>query len=315
VYCRPTGEGVYNSKTAYNNISNIIRIAELYKKYGGTDVKLTGGEPLLWDDIPECVHLLKHEIQISNVELITRSPRIMVHFDALKKAGLDTLNFSLDTVNAGKYRKINGVDDFEEYIYAIKYCTQKGIRLKLNSVIMKDVNDSDIDSLISFCEGLEIHQLKLLDVIVDLHNSESNNKNELQSRWGKELASLYVPLSEISDKIRCKAVKTDTVFQGGLGHPMGMYVLQSGLEVVVKDSKNGAWYNDSCKDCDYFPCHDALMAIRLTVDNTLQFCLLNEKSSNLTGLNDVQLENEFASALQFYEEAVFYDTIGGKESK
>jgi hypothetical protein len=57
------------------------------------------------------------------------------------------------------------------------------------------------------------------------------------------------------------------------------------------------------------------MAIRLTVDNMLQFCLLSEKRASLSGLNDMQLENEFGSALQFYKEAMFYDTIGGKEFK
>jgi cyclic pyranopterin phosphate synthase len=46
--------------------------------------------------------------------------------------------------------------------------------------------------------------------------------------------------------------------------------------VVFKDSRAGAWYGDICKDCVFFPCHDALMALRLTSDGRLQFCLLRE---------------------------------------
>lgn len=314
VYCRPAGEGIDASNPTCNDIGNIKKIAGLYKKYGGTDVKLTGGEPLLWDGISDCVHLLKHEIGVKNVELITRSPRITVNFDVFKKGELDTLNFSLDTINAEKYGEITGVDDFEEYIAAIKYCTKKGMRIKINSVIMKGINDEEIDTLIAFCESLDIQQLKLLDVIIDLHDSKSSNKGELQSRWGKRLESLYMPLPQISNNIQKKAVKTDTVFQGGLGHPMKMYVLPSGLEVVIKDSGNGAWYNNSCKKCVYFPCHDALMAVRLTTDNKLQLCLLNENAFNLSGLNDAQLENEFVSALKFYEDAVFNDNINSKEN-
>jgi hypothetical protein len=55
--------------------------------------------------------------------------------------------------------------------------------------------------------------------------------------------------------------------------------LASGFEVVLKDSRAGAWYGEVCKDCRFYPCHDALMALRLTADRRLQFCLLREEIS------------------------------------
>jgi hypothetical protein len=63
---------------------------------------------------------------------------------------------------------------------------------------------------------------------------------------------------------------------GGLGHPMTVLAMPSGLEVVTKDSRAGLGTGDVCDGCPFFPCHDALMALRLTADRRLQFCLLRE---------------------------------------
>jgi cyclic pyranopterin phosphate synthase len=308
IYCRPTGEGIGNEAFKYNDIDRILKVAVIYKKYGGTDIKLTGGDPVFWNDIVDCVEQLKHSIGIQKVELITRSPDILNKIGRLIDGGLDVLNFSLDTTENEKYKKIVGSDDFSSYIATIKECARMNIVCKINTVVMKGITDGSIDSVISFCESNGIKQLKLLDIIEDLHESEIGNNDNA-------LAKFYIPLSFISDKLKGVAVKSNIVYQGGLGHPMNSYILPSGLEVLLKDSENGAWYNNICKPCPHFPCHDALMALRFSTDNKLQFCLLSENNCiDLDDLTDKEIEVQFVKALSFYENAHFVSTIQNGDS-
>jgi cyclic pyranopterin phosphate synthase len=84
--------------------------------------------------------------------------------------------------------------------------------------------------------------------------------------------------------------------------------LPSGLEVILKDSGAGAWYGSVCTGCRFFPCHDALMALRLTADLRLQFCLL--RRDNTVDLSNVihdedQLGTLVGTALDPYARAEF----------
>jgi cyclic pyranopterin phosphate synthase len=292
MYCRPTGEGIGNSNHKYNNIEHINKIVTIYKKYGGQEVKLTGGDPVFWNDIIECVKQLKNKVGITKVEIITRSPEILNKIDGLIAAGLDVLDFSVDTLDSEKYSKIVGGDDFSSYIDAIRHCASI-IDCKVNSVIMKNITDNEVKSLISFCESSGIKQLKFLDVIDDLESSNT------------QIRDLYSSLSFIAEEMEKISIKEDVVCQGGLGHPMNLYILPSGLTVLLKNAENGAWYNSRCKDCSYYMCHDALMALRFSTDNTLQFCLNGKYRVDLNGLTDDKIEIEFNKAMHFFDDAYF----------
>lgn len=306
IYCRPSGEGAGGSEVNSVNLDLVIKIAKIYKKYGGNEIKISGGDPIFWHDIVKCVHVLKHEIGIKSVELITRSPKISEKIDDLINSGLDILNFSLDTIDREKFSKITLVDDFDELYEAIKYCSKKNVQLKLNTVVMKKINDDEINDIISFCREMNFKQVKLLDIISDLHNSDINNGGLLKKEYDMNLDDLYIPLEEITQSIKNKAVSSQIIYQGGLGHPMNKYVYEDGLEIVAKDSMNGAWYGLTCKKCKYYPCHDALMALRLTSDSKLQFCLMRDDNCiDLKDLNDEELEMKFVQALKIYEDAYF----------
>lgn len=306
VYCRPSGEGVECIKNECINLDLVTKIARLYKKRGGSEIKITGGDPVFWDDIVECVRILKKEIGIESVELITRSPKLINVIDDLIECGLDTLNFSLDTLDRKKFHKITGVDDFDSLYKAILECSNKEVACKLNMVIMKDINSNEVDDMVEFCKNIKFKQLKLLDMISDLHNTDSNNNEYLRKSYNKNLDDLFIPLEEVTYKVKENAVTSEVIFQGGLGHPMNRYVLEGGLEIIVKDAINGAWYGSECKKCSYFPCHDALMALRLTSNGKMQFCLLRDNNCiDLKSVNDDEMEKLFISALNIYENAYF----------
>lgn len=307
IYCRSTGEGwPCNSPFRFINIEDALYVCALYKSHGGTDVKITGGDPVFYPQLVPFVRRLKDEVGISKIELITRSPLIADKIEELIAVGLDVLNFSLDTVNEKMYAAVTGADDYERLIEAIKVCSML-IPCKINAVIMKDINDNQINELIAFCEANSIKQLKLLDIIIDFQDDGAGNSQHIKELYGDiSLRDMYVSLTPICELIKKKAVYEAEVFQGGLGHPMNQYTLPSGLIITVKNSENGAWYGDSCNACRYFPCHDALMALRLTPDNKLQHCLLNEDNSfSLEGVTSEEANRVFENSLKLYENARF----------
>jgi len=306
LYCRPTGEGGCScSSSKFINLDDAVRICRLYREKEGTEVKITGGDPVFWPELTTFIRLLKQDVGITKVELITRSPKIVDIIDDLVAAGLDVLNFSIDAIDNEAYEKITGCDDYDELIEAIRECAAL-IPVKINSVVMKGINDCNVGNLIDFCESINATQLKLLDIIEDLQDTDAGNGYRLNAIGVEKLGDLYASLSPICESIKKRATEENTVYQGGLGHPMKEFLLPSGLIITAKDSRNGAWYGKVCENCPHYPCHDALMALRLTPDNRLQCCLLNDDASiSLNGLATAEIEAEFVAALNVYKNARF----------
>ncbi len=307
VYCRPTGEGTPDCmESSLVDYNKALKVCELYKNNGGTEIKISGGEPVFWPMLVPFVRNLKSKVQIPRIELITRSPKVLELVNDLKEAGLDSIKFSLDTLDVDLYRVITGSDDYNEYIQAIKECATI-LPVKINMVVMKGVNYDSIFNIIKFCETNNITRLKLLDIIDDLQGSYQGNADCLKLLGVEKLKDLFISLEDLSKIIATKAVKSSLVVnKGGLGYPVNEHKMPSGLVITFKNSENGAWYSTICKSCGNYPCHDALMALRYTSTNKLQFCLLNEQVSvSLADLDDIGIANAFSSVMRIYSNAFF----------
>ena len=316
IYCRPSGEGLdlkFSKKQI--ELKDAIRITNEYVKAGGQEIKITGGDPVFWKSLIEYVEYTKKKIDLPKLELITRSKNIVGKIDLLIDSGLDTLNFSLDTLNLETYKKITGKDDFADYIKAIQICSQK-MRTKINTVVMKGINQNEISNIIDFCGEIGIQDLKLLDIIADLHDAHKTNSGRLQEQYSTNLRELFLPLSEIEPVCQKNSSSLQIEFQGGLGHPLKAYTGNKKLKIILKDSGEGAWYHDSCKECERFPCHDALMAVRLLPSNYIQLCMLNnDKCVDMRGLSDEEYTSKFQTIMRFYDEAKFYKETNYEQEK
>lgn len=305
IYCRPSGEAVQKSNSREVSLKDVKLISKIYKSFGGTSIKISGGDPVFWKELVSCIKILKNELEFDDIELITRTPLVANKIDDLINAGLSTLNFSLDTVNPVTYKNITGGDDYTEYIEAIKFCSTK-IDCKINSVIMNRINVDDVNDLINFCEKNSIKQLKLLDIISDLHDVNTGNEKYSLEFYGTTLRELYYPLENIAKKIANIASKERVIFQGGLGHPMNEFEMKSGLKLIIKDANNGAWYGNTCSSCNLFPCHDALMALRLIPGSKLQICLLNsENCFSFDNKDEKKTQELMMNVLNIYNTAQF----------
>jgi len=309
-YCRPSGEAVATEAQADLSPDALLEVATAVRAQGVTGIKLTGGDPALYEPLVEVVDRLCREAGFAEIEVISRHPRIGELAPALAEAGVTQFNVSLDTLDAGLHKEICGVADHAEVLAAIGACVATKVPVKVNVVVMSGINTHEIDGLISFCEEAGVDSVKLLDIIKDLGEGSESFARRLEIKRERQLPDLYVPLEELVGDLRMRAVDEQVVQQGGLGHPMTVFTMPSGTKVLVKDSNAGAWYGAVCRGCRHFPCHDALMALRVTADARLQFCLLREDVTvDLAPLLDkgdrAGLAAEVEAAFEMYAAAYF----------
>lgn len=294
IYCRPSGEGNLDARHRNINYTTALRVAELYQSFGGKDLKITGGDPVLWPCVMDYVSALKNSLAFERVELITRNPAVLEFVDLLVSTHLDVLNFSLDTLSPLRYRQITGKNDFHAYINAITKCACV-LFCKINMVILPDTSADEIDDMIDFCKRFGIRELKLLDYIYDMP-ARINFKKESQT-----------PIFQLMyEKLDALSVSKKRIFQGSFGHPMNDFKVSENFHVICKDSSLGAWYVPQCLDCHHYPCHDAVMALRLTPYDSFQFCLINERMQ--WQFNDSNMKEIFSSVLALYRNAFFVES-------
>lgn len=310
-FCRPSGEAVPTASTASLKVDDLIRVARVVRSLGVTSIKLTGGDPALYEPLVEAVTRLRDEVGFDEIEVISRHPLIGARARALSAAGVTQFDMSIDTLDNALHHELCGVDDLPEIIAALHRCVQTGVPVKVNMVVMGGVNDTEVPDIADFCSAAGARTLKLLDVIKDLDEGAESFARRLAIKRGVKLPQLYVPLEKAAATLGAGAT-TEIRTQGGLGHPMTVLRLSSGLEVLVKDSRAGAWYGSICRGCHFFPCHDALMALRLTADLHLQYCLLR---SDITvdladTINDDRaLTEQIEAAFAPYEDARFRTSL------
>src|SRR5688500_13736912 len=90
-------------------LHELARIVRAFRTLGVEKVRLTGGEPLLRADVPELVRMLKQDIGLKDVALTTNGWLLEKLAPALKTAGLDRLNVSVDSLNDETAGKLNGL--------------------------------------------------------------------------------------------------------------------------------------------------------------------------------------------------------------
>ncbi len=284
-YCRPSGEAVDTAAGIQLAPDALLKVAGSVRRQGIDSIKLTGGDPALYRPLVSVAQALKRDAGFAHVEVISRHPRIGKLAIDLAAAGIDQVNISLDTVDAAKHAQICGVDDLPNLLSAIESCVAAGLTVKVNTVVMAGVNDHEIHDVIDRCANMGVTTVKLLDVIDDLDRAGASFTMRIPGGNFTSLRSLYTPFDTITQSLRQEALSSTIRTQGDLGHPMTAYQLPSGVEVLVKDSRAGAWYGEICGGCVHYPCHDALMALRLTADLRLQYCLL--RSENVLDLSEL----------------------------
>jgi cyclic pyranopterin phosphate synthase len=133
----------------------IDTIASVFVNEGVKKIRLTGGEPLVRKDAKEIIELLSKY----PVELVITTNGVFVHeyIDTFKQAGIKSVNVSLDSLNRKTFFSITGRDEFDRVIQNIELLLKDDFHVKINVVVMKNVNDCEIPDFMEWTRHQPVH--------------------------------------------------------------------------------------------------------------------------------------------------------------
>lgn len=149
-YCLPNG---YQKSGCENflSISEISRIAKAFSALGVWKIRLTGGEPTVRKDFIPIVETLSAIPGIKHLAFTTNGYQLSKNAKKYFDAGLRAINISIDSLNAIKFKTITGHDRLNEILDGIEACYSAGFKtVKINTVLLKDLNDAELDNFIAF---------------------------------------------------------------------------------------------------------------------------------------------------------------------
>jgi GTP 3',8-cyclase len=157
-YCRPMGDCLPENYPVPLRKKEIEKIVKVAAGLGVTKIRLTGGEPMLKPDLLAIVRLIAATEGISDISLTTNGFFLAKKAAALKKAGLNRVNISLDSLNDERFRKITGGGRLDRIKAGMDAAIRAGLTpLKINMVVIKGVNDDEIKDFAALTLDRDIH--------------------------------------------------------------------------------------------------------------------------------------------------------------
>ncbi|NHI91853.1 MAG: GTP 3',8-cyclase MoaA [Candidatus Lokiarchaeota archaeon] len=259
IYCHH--EGIHDKINGLNDIEltadEIISIVEVSTKFGIENVKLTGGEPLVRQDIYEIIQKISKIKAIKDISLVTNGTLLKNKAKKLAEAGLNRINVSLDTLDENLYQKIIRTKvkySPNDIIEGIKASIKYGLTpIKINYLVLKGLNDKDLNEMIKLtCNlGSEV-MLQVIELIPSDHP-------EIFNEFYVNFDEIEKKLSKLGDFTEFRALQKRKI-----------YHLKNSCNVEVVRP------NDNVEFC--MNCHK----IRLTSNGNLKTCL--RRNDNLINL-------------------------------
>lgn len=172
-YCMPEEEYDFTPASRLMQTNEIIKLAEIFVANGVKKIRLTGGEPLVRKDAAQIIAALGK----LPVELVmtTNGTRIAEMLPVLKAAGIKTVNISLDTLQPEKFFMITRRDVFHQVRSNIELLLQHKIKVKVNMVVMKGLNDNEINDFIGWTKFNPI-QVRFIEFMPFSGNKWTSNQ-------------------------------------------------------------------------------------------------------------------------------------------
>ena len=154
-YCMPEEEYEFTPASRLMQVNEIVAIAQTFVDLGVTKIRLTGGEPLVRKDAAEIItKLAALPVQLT---ITTNATRLHDFVDVIKQAGIKSINISLDTLQKDRFLLMTKRDQFEQVMKNINLMIDNGIHVKVNAVVIKGLNDSEINDFVRMTKEQPIH--------------------------------------------------------------------------------------------------------------------------------------------------------------
>ena len=276
-YCMPA-EGIPLTPAAHlMSADEIFEIASHFVKRGVDKIRLTGGEPTVRKDINQIIERLSS--LPTKLALTTNGLMIHRHIDVLKKADVDVINISIDSLDREKFKKITLRDQYEQLEKNMDLLDTQGFRLKLNVVLLKGINDDEIIPFINLSKDRN-WQIRFIEFMPFDGNNWDRSKTVSLEAILKTAESHYGS-SQIK---RLKDAANDTAKNYKIDGFTGSFAVISTVT------------NPFCDSCN---------RLRLTADGKLKNCLFSSdeydllsslrNGESLDSVIDIALRDKFAA--------------------
>ncbi|MFX0142077.1 MAG: GTP 3',8-cyclase MoaA [Candidatus Hodarchaeota archaeon] len=162
IYCDQEGFIPKTSELTVDEITKLCKI--LAEILNVTRIKFTGGEPLCREEIIQIIKNVSNLHLYKDISMTTNGLLLFEKAEELYNAGLNRINVSLASLKPNIYNKIYGSDSLDKVLKGLEKAKKVGFNpLKLNFVIMKGINDNELETMIEFC-GKNGYVLQLIEL-------------------------------------------------------------------------------------------------------------------------------------------------------
>ncbi|HEX7283274.1 MAG TPA: GTP 3',8-cyclase MoaA [Vicinamibacterales bacterium] len=254
-YCMPEEDYLWLPREDILQFEEIERLVDQFVMLGVEKVRLTGGEPLLRRNLPHLIEQLARKSAIRDLAMTTNAVLLKPAVQELKKAGLHRLTISLDTLQRDRFIKLARFDEMPRVLAGIDAAVDPFRGFKLDSVIIRGVNDDEMIPLLDFAKarGAEIRFIEYMDVggATTWSMSQVVSRQEMLAT----IASHYGPITPLRESSSA---------------PADRYQLADGTVFGIIASTTEPF----CKSCD---------RSRLTADGVWYLCLYASRGVDLRG--------------------------------
>ncbi|MBQ9014815.1 MAG: GTP 3',8-cyclase MoaA [Firmicutes bacterium] len=181
-YCMPQ-EGIEKvSMSQILTFEEILRICGAAVSLGIRKFKVTGGEPLVRKGCTGLCAELKGIPGVEQVTMTTNGQLLAREIGALRQAGIDGINISLDSLREDRYRKITGGGSLEETLRGLDAAIQSGIPTKINCLLQQDFNEDELPDFarLAFERGIDVRFIEIMPIGFGRPETGISNETVLQ---------------------------------------------------------------------------------------------------------------------------------------
>lgn len=251
-YCMPQEEMEWMPQSKLMSKDEILALAETFIGLGVKKIRLTGGEPLVRKEFPELLAALSnHPVELT---LTTNGVLIHKHIDAMKNAGVRSVNVSLDTLNREKFLTLTRRDQFQQVWDNIELLLSAGFRVKINAVALHGFIEEEICDFVALTEKRPLH-VRFIE-FMPFAGNHWQSKKVITAAQMLELVQTKFETIKLEDK------KHDTTKKYSVPGFAGTFAF------ITTMSEN------FCAGCN---------RIRLTADGKIKNCLFGKEELDLLG--------------------------------
>lgn len=251
LYCRPESDWVFRPHVDILAYEEMLELVDASIHAGVEKIRLTGGEPFARKGFIPFVAKLHGRYPDLDLRVTTNGTMLDGRIEAIRDAGVTCLNISLDTLEREKFREITGVNGYDRVRASIDACLKAGVRVKVNVVALKGINDDELPGFVTFARdhGLDVRFIEFMPI-------------GYKSRWNRDN---YWPADDIIAAVEELVSLNEVREISRNSGPARMYRIAGGSGRIGVIS---AVSHHFCESCNRF---------RITSDGKLRTCLFSDK--------------------------------------